>query len=95
MIKRIVKMEFNTEKVETFKSIFQENQSKIAAQDGCYSVQLLQDIHEENIFFTYSSWESQAHLDQYRNTELFKGVWAQTKALFCNKPMAWSVQEIL
>ena len=95
MIKRIVKMEFNTEKVETFKSIFQENQSKIAAQGGCYGVQLLQDIHEENIFFTYSSWESQAHLDQYRNTELFKGVWAQTKALFCNKPMAWSVQEIL
>lgn len=95
MIKRIVKMEFKIEKVEAFKSIFQENQSKIAAQDGCYSVQLLQDIREKNIFFTYSNWESQAHLNQYRNTKLFKGIWAQTKALFCNKPMAWSVEEIL
>ena len=95
MIKRIVKMEFKSEKVEAFKSIFEENQSKIASQEGCYGVQLLQDIHESNIFFTYSKWESQAHLDLYRETELFKGVWTQTKALFCNKPMAWSVQEIL
>ena len=88
-------MEFETDKVEAFKSIFQENKSKIAAQEGCYGVQLLQDIHESNIFFTYSTWKSQAHLDQYRKTDLFQRVWAQTKALFCNKPIAWSVQEIL
>ena len=95
MIKRIVKMEFEADKVEKFKSIFQENQSKIAAQEGCYGVELLQDINKSNIFFTYSKWESQAHLDLYRETKLFKVVWTQTKALFCNKPMAWSVQEIL
>ena len=88
-------MEFEADKVEEFKSIFQENHSKIAAQEGCYSVQLLQDIHDSNIFFTYSKWRSQAQLDQYKETKLFKGVWTQTKALFCNKPMAWSVQEIL
>ena len=88
-------MEFQSVKVEAFKSIFKENQSKIIAQQGCYDVQLLQDIHESNIFFTYSKWKSQAHLDQYRNTDLFQKVWAQTKALFCNKPIAWSVQEIL
>ena len=88
-------MEFESDKVEGFKSIFQENQSKIAAQEGCYEVQLLQDIHDSNIFFTYSKWKSQAHLDQYRNSDLFREVWAQTKALFCNKPIAWSVQEIL
>ena len=95
MIKRIVKMEFEADKVEVFNSIFQENQSKIAAQEGCYGVQLLQDIHESNIFFTYSKWKSQAHLNQYRNTDLFQEVWTQTKALFCNKPTAWSVREIL
>ena len=88
-------MEFKADKVEAFKTIFKENQSKIASQEGCYGVKILQDIHESNIFFTYSNWESQAHLDLYRETELFKGVWTQTKALFCNKPMAWSVQEIL
>ena len=52
MIKRIVKMEFEADKVEAFKSIFKENRSKIAAQEGCYGLELLQDIHEFNIFFT-------------------------------------------
>ena len=88
-------MEFEADKVEAFKSIFEENQSLIAAQEGCYGVKLLQDIHESNIFFTYSKWKSQSHLDQYRNTDLFQRIWAQTKVLFCNKPMAWSVKEIL
>ena len=88
-------MEFQSDKVEAFKSIFKENQSKIIAQQGCYDVQLLQDIHESNIFFTYSKWKSQAHLDQYRKTDFFQEVWAQTKVLFCNKPIAWSVKEIL
>ena len=88
-------MEFEADKVEEFKSIFQENQSKITAQEGCYGVELLQDINKSNIFFTYSKWESQVYLDLYRETKLFKGVWTQTKALFCNKPMTWSVQEIL
>jgi len=95
MIKRIVKMEFEVDKVEVFKSIFQKNQSKITEQEGCYGVQLFQDINESNIFFTFSKWESQTHLDRYRETELFKGVWTQTKKLFCNKPMVWSIQEIL
>ena len=44
-------MEFQSDKVEAFKSIFKENQSKIIAQEGCYDVQLLQDIHESNIFY--------------------------------------------
>ena len=88
-------MEFKSDKVETFMSIFQENKSEIAAQEGCYGVKLLQDIHDSNVFFTYSKWKSQAHLDQYRKTDFFKGIWAQTKVLFCNKPVAWSVQEIL
>ena len=95
MLKRIVKMEFLPEKVEAFKKIFQENQEKITVFEGCHSVTLLQDIHQKNIFFTYSLWGSQEKLDGYRKSELFAGVWAKTKVLFNNKPFAWSVQEIL
>ncbi len=95
MIKRIVKMEFVPEKTEEFKQIFQENKEKIIAFEGCHDVSLLQDTHQEHIFFTYSLWESQAHLEAYRQSELFAGVWAKTKILFNNKPFAWSVREIL
>ena len=95
MIKRIVKMEFEADKVEVFKFIFKQNKSKIIAQEGCYGLELYQDIHEYNVFFTYSKWKSQVHLDRYRKTELFKNIWKETKVFFCNKPIAWSVHEIL
>ena len=48
-------MEFQADKVEAFKSIFQENQSKIAAQEGCYGVKLLQDINKSNVFLPTAS----------------------------------------
>ena len=79
-------MEFQSDKVEAFKSIFKENQSKIIAQQGCYDVQLLQDIHESNIFFTYSKWKSQAHLDQYRKTDFFKKFGRKRKYFFAINP---------
>ena len=52
MIKRIVKMEFEDKKVNDFKVLFQQYQSKIINQDGCYSVELFQDTQSKNIFFT-------------------------------------------
>lgn len=95
MINRIVKLEFEPNNVNAFKRIFEANKQKIAAFDGCYAVKLMQDIQQENTFFTYSQWESQEHLEAYRASELFTSVWLKTKALFNNKPFAWSVREIL
>jgi quinol monooxygenase YgiN len=94
MIKRIVKMSFRPEKVEEFKSIFQENWHFIKAFQGCKHVELLQDNTKEFIFFTYSLWESKEQLDAYRNSELFARVWGATKILFNDKPEAWSLKEL-
>ncbi len=94
MIHRIVKMEFDPEKVEEFLSNFEANKKKIRAFDGCYKLQLLQDQDNTNIFFTYSYWVDEPSLESYRNSELFKGVWSKTKVLFNAKPVAWSTNII-
>ena len=47
------------------------------------------------MFFTYSYWEAQENLDSYRQSDLFKNVWAKTKILFNDKPQAWSVDKIV
>lgn len=94
MIKRIVKMEFKAEYVDQFKSIFKENKNKILLFNGCQSVELLNDIEDMTVFFTYSNWESVQHLNKYRESETFKLIWAKTKPLFNNKAKAWSVEEI-
>lgn len=95
MIKRIVKMSFKPEHVNDFKTIFENNWQKIKGFDGCSSVELLQDVNEPGIFFTYSLWQSEEHLNRYRNSELFNTVWGSTKILFNAKPEAWSVKQVL
>lgn len=91
---RIVKMTFKPHKVAEFLSNFNNNKALIRAFDGVQHLELLKDKNADNIFFTYSIWQSEAHLENYRNSDLFKGVWAKTKPLFCEKPKAWSVDSI-
>jgi heme oxygenase (mycobilin-producing) len=94
MIKRIVKMSFQPDKVEEFKALFKANWQQIKAFEGCSHVELLQDVNNPSVFFTYSLWEDEGSVEKYRQSELFSRVWSATKILFNEKPRAWSVKEI-
>lgn len=92
MIIRIVKMTFKEDRIETFLENFNANKEKIRAVEGCEHLELLQDVNKENIFFTYSYWQSVGDLDQYRKSNLFKTIWKNTKVHFSDKPQAWSIK---
>ena len=92
---RIVKMTFQLDKVDAFLEIFNENKQHIRNFEGVEALQLLNDKNKPNIFFTYSTWESEQHLNAYRNSELFNAVWIATKALFSEKAEAWSVDSVV
>ena len=94
MFVRIVKMSFEPKNVDAFLNNFNNNKTKIRAFEGCEFLELYRDKIDSNIFFTYSYWKSESDLENYRNSELFKGVWAKTKPLFNAKPEAWSVDKI-
>ena len=94
MLVRIVKMSFDPSRITDFLSNFEANKKKIRHFDGCQFLELYRDRNDDNIFFTYSYWESSEHLEQYRHSELFKTVWTYTKSLFNDKPQAWSVDKI-
>lgn len=87
-------MEFKLDKVDSFIVIFKANKDKILSFEGCNSLELLRDVTSENIFFTYSIWDSENSLNTYRDSETFKHIWSKTKPLFSNKAKAWSVEEI-
>ena len=93
MIIRIVKMTFMPEKVETFLEVFHASKHFIRSMPGCNHLELLNDINSPNIFFTYSYWDSENDLNNYRDSDLFKEVWSNTKILFNAKPEAWSVEQ--
>ena len=87
-------MSFEDSKIESFLENFNKNKEKIRNFDGCSFLELYQDKNNSTTFFTYSYWKSEAHLQAYRNSELFKSVWAKTKKMFNNKPEAWSVNKV-
>lgn len=94
MFIRIVKMGFNPENIEAFLENFEANKSKIRNFEGCRFLELYRDKNNTNQFFTYSYWEDESALENYRNSNLFKGLWADTKVFFNQKPEAWSVDKI-
>jgi quinol monooxygenase YgiN len=85
-------MHFRENSVNDFLQLFEERKSKIRHFEGCHHLELWQDENDPCIFFTYSHWESEHHLNLYRFSALFKDTWATTKTFFAAKPQAWSVQ---
>ena len=94
MLVRIVKLSFEPSKIEEFLTNFEANKEHIRNFEGCCLLELYRDQNTTNIFFTYSYWNSEADLDNYRRSSLFKTVWSRTKPLFNGKPEAWSVDKI-
>ena len=94
MLIRIVRMTFQEDKIEAFLEIFNRSKHQIRAFEGCLHLEFLRDKNTPNIMLTYSHWQSEEHLNIYRNSDLFKTTWAATKALFADKPMAFSSERV-
>ena len=88
MITRIVKMNFRPEEVENFLTIFHQSKDKIRHMPGCQHLELWNSQSEATIYYTYSIWNSEDDLNNYRDSELFQSVWPATKALFAIKAEA-------
>jgi heme-degrading monooxygenase HmoA len=95
MFVRIVKMSFHEDKISNFLENFEVIKEKIRNAPGNRLLELYQDKTDNCIFFTYSYWETEQDLENYRNSELFFEIWTDTKKLFNNKPEAWSVEKLV
>ena len=87
-------MSFEPTKIDEFLTNFNAHKKAIRNFEGCEHLELLRDKTQQNLFFTYSFWQSEADLEHYRHSALFKDVWAKTKVLFNDRPEAWSVNRV-
>jgi len=94
MLVRIVKMSFYKKNVDVFLQNFEDNKTKIKAFKGCTFLALYQAKEDPSVFFTYSYWESDSDLQDYRKSKDFKSLWRQLKPLFSIRPEAWSVNKL-
>lgn len=90
MLIRTVRMTFRPEEVEAFLDLFNQTKEKIRHFSGCHHLELLKDYNDPCVFSTFSKWENEEALNNYRHSDLFKEVWANTKSKFADKPIAFS-----
>ena len=95
MFVRIVKLSFHEENIPQFLENFDSIKEKIRNFEGNRFLELYQDKNNPCIFFTYSYWETEQNLENYRHSALFDEVWTFTKKLFNDKPEAWSVDKLV
>lgn len=95
MFVRIVKMSFHPQHVSAFLDNFELMKEKIRNAPGNRLLELYRDKNNPDIFFTYSYWETEEDLENYRQSALFDEVWTFTKQLFNAKPEAWSVDKLV
>jgi heme-degrading monooxygenase HmoA len=92
MIIRIVKMVFRANEVEAFQELFNERKHLIRGFEGCQHLELWRDQNHPSTFFTYSWWDTEEHLNNYRDSHFFDTTWHLTKSKFAAKPEAWTVK---
>lgn len=85
-------MEFQHAHAEDFLEHFRGVAPLIRAFPGVRRLELHRDAAQPNVFYTYSVWDGEQHLETYRESELFKGAWRQAKSWFSEKPQAFSLR---
>ena len=66
MLVRIVKMSFSPSKIDEFLNNFEANKKAIRNFKGCELLELYNELNNPEVYFTYSYWQSEMHLEQYR-----------------------------
>ena len=90
MLLRTVRMTFRPDRLADFLDLFRDARPRIAAAPGCRHLELWEDARFPNVLTTFSHWDSEAALDAYRESALFRETWARTTPLFAAAPVAHS-----
>ncbi len=86
-------MTFRPDATRVFQDdVFEPTKKRIRAFPGCQHMELLRHTELPNVMFTFSIWDSEDALDNYRQSDLFRDTWSKTKALFAEKAEAWSME---
>ena len=92
---RIVKMTFKEEHVADFNALFEARKDRIRHFPGCTYLELWKDQKDPTVYYTYSIWQDESNLEEYRVSDLFQDTWSTVKQWFREKPHAFSASKLM
>lgn len=93
MILRIVKIKIDEVKIDTFKLFMKNLRNEKLRLKGCLHFDYFHEKKNKNIYYTYTIWENEKHLNQYKKSELFKKVISTLNSLSIEEPRAWTIED--
>jgi quinol monooxygenase YgiN len=94
MIKRVVKLFMHSEHQEAFLAIYKNHIEYMAGLPEVITLELFEVKGEPGKYMTISTWTSEEGLENYRNSQYFKDIWAKIKPWFSDKPEAWTLDKL-
>lgn len=94
MVIRLVELSIQKDKLPIAKKLLDDVAPKVRNSPGCTHLRILMDLHKTAHITTYSHWNSEADLNAYRKSDVFKNFWAQIKPLFAVSAKAWSSESL-
>ncbi len=92
---RLVKLKFRTGKKEAFILTFKAHEMIMKEVEGCNHIELWQDHHNADTMMTYSIWDSERHLNNYRRSETFHHVWSIVKPFFAEPAQVTNLGKVI
>ena len=94
MIKRIVRLTVKDAAAkEAFQEIYRSRNPYKNGVPGCREVKVMQDVNDDDVYYTVSIWDSNDDLEAYRNSDYFAKTWPMVKAQLSKRAEAFSMAE--
>lgn len=86
-------MHIKTKDIVKFRDTFTNYQSQIKDFKGCMQHDIFCDKEKEEIYYSYTIWDSEKNLNKYRKSTLLKEI--NTNIIqYCSKdPQAWTIDK--
>jgi quinol monooxygenase YgiN len=94
MILRVVKMVVDQNKIDVFNHFMSNVKMEKIKLEGCVHYDHFGDKQYQNVFYSYTIWESERYLNKYRKSELFREVSSTLRSLCLTEPTAWTVENV-
>lgn len=87
-------MKIKESEISNYTKFIGSVQNDIRNFEGCEHLKILNDINDKTIFFSYSYWQDEESLENYRKSDFFQSIWPEIKQWFVAKPEAWSLNKV-
>ena len=95
MIKRVVRLTLKDDaSINAFQEIYRSRNPFTKGVKGCREVKVLKDVDHDDVYYTFSIWDSNEDLEAYRQSNYFAETWPMVKAQLAKRAEAFSMTEI-